>query len=468
MIAKSIKRTTNSGFKRLANYIAGAEDEGEKLDSFWIVNSIAGESLDDLEIAIIDIENTQSKNLKATSDKTYHLLVSFRNEKPKLEELKDIECEFAKALEFEKHQRVVGTHQNTDNFHMHIAYSKVNPETGKINTPYYDYAKLSKVCRAMEKKYNLAIDNGFEKTKEPDYKKPHEKARDFEAKTWQQSFYSYVKEQKEPLTKALDKSQKWQDLHNAFEEVGLLLKKRGNGLAIVSINNKVAIKVSDLDRSFSKNSLEKKLGNFEESNREIEPKTTYTEKPLTKHPNTEILWQKYQEVKKKPKEKAKEQSLLKKAFYTWKDFLMAEATKDPFAMAVIAYQKKLINAVTPKFDRKPIAEPKPKPQEKERYIVEIPNDCKKASLIEKTAKFDKEENLYYLEKDVALKFNINMIKYYGGKVISPEEQAQNLKSEPPKTPEQTLETPAPQAEPPKEEKPKKDTKSQDWGMGFGM
>ena len=84
MISKHIPRTTKSSFRRLAKYIAGAEDEGEKLSDFWIVNSNAGETIDDLDLAIIDIENTQSQNTRCRVDKTYHLLVSFKDEKPDL------------------------------------------------------------------------------------------------------------------------------------------------------------------------------------------------------------------------------------------------------------------------------------------------------------------------------------------------------------------------------------------------
>ncbi|MGD9637938.1 MAG: TraI/MobA(P) family conjugative relaxase [Alphaproteobacteria bacterium] len=437
MISKHIPRTTKSSFRRLAKYIAGAEDDGEKLSDFWIVNSDAGETLDDLELAIIDIENTQSRNTRCRVDKTYHLLVSFKNEKPDLKTLKEIEKEFAKALGIETHQRVVGTHQNTDNFHMHIAYNKINPETFKVATLSNDYYKRSKVCRDMEKKYNLKVDNGIEKTKEPNYEKPHEKARDFEAKTWQQSFYSYVKEQKEPLTKALNQAQKWQDIHNAFEEVGLLLKKRGNGLAIVSKDKKIAIKASDLDRTFSKNALEKRLGKFEESAHIVEPKRTYTEKPLTKHPNTPILWQKYQEVKKKPKAKTKEQSLLKKAFYTWKDFLMAEALKDPFAMAVIVAQKKLINALFLNADKKSQptiksfkteirSQTKPKIKadvkptvEPAIFYVEMPQKPEAQEAIKAIAKYDNKNKFYYLEDGKYAVSKVIAIEELGGKVSIP-------------------------------------------------
>src|SRR3546814_6539433 len=44
-------------------------------------------------------------------------MVSFRDERPSPEALRDIEREFAQALGFGDHQRIAGTHINTENFH---------------------------------------------------------------------------------------------------------------------------------------------------------------------------------------------------------------------------------------------------------------------------------------------------------------------------------------------------------------
>ena len=256
MISKKHNRKSPGLFRDLARYIADARENGEKLDDLWIVNAGAGEDVKELDIAIMEIESQQAMNPRVQTDKSYHLIVSFREgEKPDTEALKDIDKEFAKALGFEEHPRVVGTHSNTDNFHMHIAYSRVHPETYKAHTPSHDYYVQEKVCREMEKKYGLEVDLGHaDKLGE---NKISQAARDKEANTWEQSFHGYVLEHKEPLMKALEESKNWQDLHEAFNKYDLVIKARGNGLVI---GNKATnqhtkaqhIKASALDRSFSK------------------------------------------------------------------------------------------------------------------------------------------------------------------------------------------------------------------------
>ena len=366
MIAKKLDDPIKDSYTKLAEYAANASEKGEKLEDFWIVNSPAGETLNDLELAILDINTTQEKNTRAKSFKSYHIVVSFRedDEQPSLEALKDMELELAKALGFEEHQRVVGTHSNTGNFHMHVAYSKIHPKTFNMHTPFQAYPKMSEVCREMEKKYNLKIDNGYEKTKEKDYERSNPKAKSFESNTWQQSFHSYVKERKEPLKDALKQSKDWQGFHKGLAEQGLLIKKRGNGAVITSKDGKQVLKASEFDRSFSKGKLEKRFGEWEEEiNLEaIEPKTEYTKKPLTKHKNTNALWKKYENDKKeyerqlrerkRNKTKKKKAPKLKRPKYNWKDFLMYEALKDPMAMAIIIMQRKLINSIFLTTDKK--------------------------------------------------------------------------------------------------------------------
>ncbi len=337
MIAKRVKRTSNRSYKNLAEYIAAARDPGEKLDDLWIVNNNGGGELHDLSHAIRDIEATQALNSRTKADKTYHLIASFRDEKPSPEQLREIEQSIAKALGFEDHQRVVGTHQNTDNFHMHIAYNKIHPETLILHSPFQDFKALSKICRAVEQKYDLKIDNGMEKEQDKNKTKPNKAAKDYEAHTWQQSLDGYVREHAGPLNRALARANTWQDLHEGFAEYGLEIKPRGNGMIIKAINKKQAVKASTLERSFAAKA-KKKLGPYvaPDKTRQREPKRTYQAKPLTQHRATRKLWGRYQS----------KNSWTGKAFSSWKVFLQIEALNDPLAIAIVQAQKELLKMLT--------------------------------------------------------------------------------------------------------------------------
>lgn len=341
MISKRIPRDKPGPFKDLAKYVAAAKEKGEKLDDFWIVNAHAGEGLDDLDMAISEVEAQQALNTRVKEDKQYHMIVSFRDEKPTAEELRDIELEFAKALGFEDHPRVVGTHTDTGNFHMHVAYSRIHPKTLTAHWPKWDYRKRDQVCREMEQKYGLKIDHGHDEERKVDHKPP--KARDMEAHTWEQSFHGYVQEHKVALLKARNCASDWQELHEAFAKYDLVLKKRGNGLVIASRSKnqhskKHHMKASSLDRSFSKAALEKDFGPFKGPGKpqdRVKPTKTYKRRPLTHHKGQDRLWRRYMGHRR-----AKD-NVAGKLFPSWKEFLMYTAIEDPLAMAIIHAQNKM-------------------------------------------------------------------------------------------------------------------------------
>jgi len=353
VIPKRIQRGEPGGFRPLVEYIAAAKDPGEKLDDLWIVNSNFGESIDDLNAAIREIEGQQGLNPRVKTDKQYHLVVSFRDEHPSPEALRDIEQNFAKALGFEDHPRVVATHTNTDNFHMHVAYSRIHPKTLKAHSPSHDYGALEKISRLMETKHGLQVDLGREDKIEAD-RKP-EAARDMEAHTWEQSFHGYVQEHKDRLLKARSKAKNWQDLHKAFAKYDLTLKRRGNGFVIQNGTGNKHMKASALDRSFSKPALEKEFGPYQHPDKaqeRVKPVNTYKRRPITRHKGQGHLWRKYMGVRRN------KQTLTGKAFKTWRDFLTLGVIDDPLAMAIIYAQRKLIETMTFQNMRPSIATPK--------------------------------------------------------------------------------------------------------------
>lgn len=267
MIAKRIDKdpAVADNFNQLGSYLAAADQPGEKLHELWISNCDAGATLDDLPQALAEIEATRKLNPRKSVNKTYHLVVSFRpgeGENLTRDQLKDIEQSYAEALGFADHQRIAATHQNTDHFHMHIAINKVHPKTLKIYTPFKDFVALEKTSRDLEQKYGLSVDRGMsDRSDGPP--RPNQAARDFEAQTWQQSFQGFLIENREELLKAIAEAGGWEELHAALAEYGVELVKKGNGLVFKHKDGKQAMKASQLDRSCSKNALEKRLGAFE-------------------------------------------------------------------------------------------------------------------------------------------------------------------------------------------------------------
>lgn len=344
MIAKRIDRKpeVRDDYGHLGRYIAAAREKGEKLDKFWIVNCDAGTDRADLDLALMEIEATRLAK-QGIADKTYHLVISFRpDEQDRLSaaDLQDIERHFADALGYGEHQRIAGTHINTDNFHMHIAINKVHPRTGRCHTPRQDFKRLATVCREMELKYGLHIDKGMTDGAEPS--PVSAKARDYEARTWQQSFERHLVEHKAAILGVIADATTWRDLHAGLAEYDVAIRKRGAGLVFVQADGgKGRMKASALDRSCSLAALETRLGPFEpapeKSAAPPRPKRPYRAKPMTRHPAADRLWRAYRQEKKP--------GFLGRVLHirNWRDYLLAEVHKDALALAIVLTYKEMFH-----------------------------------------------------------------------------------------------------------------------------
>ncbi|WP_068317848.1 TraI/MobA(P) family conjugative relaxase [Polycladidibacter hongkongensis] len=318
MIAKRSNRTVPAPFKELAEYVAAAKETGEKLDELWISNCLAGDRVNDLELAIAEVEVTQSMNTRSKADKNYHVVVSFRDEKPSSEALRDIEKEFSKALGYENHQRVAATHINTDNFHMHIVYSKVCPQTYRNVQKRYDYLILDKVCKQMELKHGLKIDNGIGEAE-----RRMQKERDKEHNTWEESFTSYLKGHREALMKMKEKAQTWEQFHSSLDALGVGVKRRANGLVFYNLDGPETVKATGIDRGLSKAKLEEKFGVFmpRSNQRDKRKLDEYKQRPVIRSHERSKLWEEYR--KKKSKER------------NWRAFLRSQLVLDAEAAQLV-------------------------------------------------------------------------------------------------------------------------------------
>ena len=320
-----------------------------------MVNTLGGEDVEDLELAIREIRAVQALNTQIKGDKSYHLIVSLRaGERPSADAMADIEREFAQALGFGEHQRVAATHENTGNYHLHVAVNRVHPVTGKGHWPSFDYRTLEEVSRAMEAKYGLEVDRGHSDVVGASRTPPG--ARDKEAQSWEQSFYGYVKEHETELGQGLDAAKSWGAVHAAFAQYDLRLKPRGAGLVIMDRNKRHPIKASALGRAFSKAALEARFGPFEpppkRAARQTKPRSRYRRRPLTRHAGQGRLWRRFVGARG---------TLLDTMAPNWKTYLISEAYTDPLALVMVTAHLELLHALTgrtrarPRIERAPAA-----------------------------------------------------------------------------------------------------------------
>lgn len=295
MIAKRIMSPQGgAGYHRLAGYVLNVKREHQpanpaswtRLNAYILDTEHRGEKVawaratnchtDDPGWAVKEILATQARNTRSRGDKSYHLVVSFpEGEKPTREQIEDIENRLCAALGFEDHQRVSAVHQNTDNWHFHVAINKVHPRTFRNIEPFRDHYRLQEACAELEVRHGL--------TREPHTTEPEQGrgtgpkirggAADFEAQQGGQSFQRWVREEAAAaLLAARDSGNGWRELHRVAACHDLEIKPRGAGLVIGHRGDpRLHIKASDVERGLSMQALTGALGPYERSAPAAEP-----------------------------------------------------------------------------------------------------------------------------------------------------------------------------------------------------
>ena len=132
------------------------------------------------------------------------------------------------AIGFGAHQRVSAVHQNTDNWHLHVAINKVHPVTLRNVTPIRDHFRLQAACLELEIKHGLTQEPHTVDFAQSRERKARGRAADFEARHGGQSFLAWTQEHARPaLLAALEGGQGWQAMHRAAATYDLALKLVG-------------------------------------------------------------------------------------------------------------------------------------------------------------------------------------------------------------------------------------------------
>jgi hypothetical protein len=202
------------------------------------------------------------------------------NEQPTAAQADEAVDIFLEKMELAGHQAIYGLHYDTDNYHLHIAVNRMNPETGKVVRPNngFDIEAAHKVLALVEQKQGWAGEENARyvvrengeivlKKQSENTPKPKAAALDFECATGEKSAQRIVRERGHCIIK---NAESWQELHEKLAKTGLRFEKKGSG-AIVSVGG-IAVKASSIDRAFSMKNLCKKLGEFEPGNYELESK----------------------------------------------------------------------------------------------------------------------------------------------------------------------------------------------------
>lgn len=285
MIAKHIpmRSARKSDFTGLVQYIANRQGKTERLGVVNITNCAA----DTLPAVMAEVLATQQLNTRARSDKTYHLIISFRaGEKPDRNTMLSIEQRICAGLGFAEHQRVSAVHYDTDNAHIHIAINKIHPTRLTLHDPYRDYRTLGDLCEKLEAEYHLQPDN--HKARQT---LSQGRAADMEHHSGVESLTTWIK--RECLTH-LRSAATWSELHQVMADNGLRIQPRGNGFVICT-DNGIQVKASTVARDLSRTKLENRLGLFESTDgKKRQARRHYEKRPVDFKTDTTELYAQYQ------------------------------------------------------------------------------------------------------------------------------------------------------------------------------
>lgn len=272
-------------FKRTAEYVVDVKGAGEKVGWYRLSNCHS----DTPAVAIGEVLATQSQNKRTKADKTYHLVVSLPHWEHLTREMAaDIEDTICAGLGFGDHQRISAVHQDTEHSHLHIAVNKIHPTTFRCIEPYYPYYKLDSLAKELEIKHGLHNDNRIGEGKR------FTKIGEMEAHQQEESFLRWLHENLGSRIKdLLQEAQGWQDVHQILSEYGAVIKPRGAGLAIVTMDGTVGIKASSLDRKLSFKSLSDRFGDYEPPKLQNPPQQQY-HRDGRKQAETSSLYADYQ------------------------------------------------------------------------------------------------------------------------------------------------------------------------------
>lgn len=202
-----------------------------------------------------------------------HWIFSWQEgEQPTREQVEEVVNIFLEKMGLDGHQTVYGLHYDTDNYHLHIAVNRMNPESGKVVQPHrgFDIREAHKILAFIEHKQGWAseekalyavLENGelARRRIRGGGRKPKQPALDFEHATGEKSAQRIAQERGHDIMK---KAESWAELHKKLAAVGLRFEKKGSG-AVIFVGD-IAVKASSVDRAFSMGKLCKKLGEFEE------------------------------------------------------------------------------------------------------------------------------------------------------------------------------------------------------------
>lgn len=184
----------------------------------------------------------QNMNLKKF---IWHQSFSFApGEKPGNETIAEISTEFAKEFGFEQNQMLVFKHEDTSNVHFHIVANRIDSNGKNTSKHFHNYARTGEFCRRMEQRLELIQAPEMRISKRLGLENVLTDKQHLKLKSSVDQLLNTVASINELTAKLLTLGYK---------------TYVGRGIAFYHMRKNIKIKGSDIGRSYSLASIEKRL-----------------------------------------------------------------------------------------------------------------------------------------------------------------------------------------------------------------
>lgn len=267
--------------RRLRQYLEGLDESRGlwRLSNFRATDKAAAE---------IEYVVTQARNERATSERNYHLVVSFDSrDRSKLtrERLREIEDELVAGIGLGEHQRLSIVHEDTANTHIHVMVNLIHPRTHRIKVPWRDKSKLSNLCADIQERYGLVRTDQGLGPKGPKLGR----AREAERRSGERSFAGWVSEEID-----VQKCRSWRELHAQCAARGVRIESRGRGLVLAGRSKDGELYAVACHRALGgRRALEYRLGEFRPATGEPRVPCGYERGPLHESAKSHRLYAEY-------------------------------------------------------------------------------------------------------------------------------------------------------------------------------
>lgn len=186
----------------------------------------------------------------------YHISISFDPGDPVDRAIMiQVADRLLRDLDLEEHQALIVSHRDRAHPHLHLVVNRVHPERLTVWSNWYDFPRIERSLRAQEVELGLRVVPGRNAIVPHSAElRPQPRLHRGDA-----AFLCEVQEHAGPV---LQRAQSWDELERDLAAVGLSVRVNGRGMSVT--DGEQVVKASEIDRAFSRNHLEKRLGIYGE------------------------------------------------------------------------------------------------------------------------------------------------------------------------------------------------------------